>query len=137
MVFRPPKCCVWDENCPAVRLLRNTPRRKTHHPNESNHLLDITKKPILDVEQTTNKIFHICCPPHPPQQLKKLVDFPSKNMCFFLSGSKDLKNPDLPSNNFQQWQNPWQVAAIKAPGFGDNRKAILQESFYTSAKGAG
>ena len=58
-------------------------------------------------------------------------------MCFFLSGSKDLKNPDLPSNNFQQWQNPWQVAAIKAPGFGDNRKAILQESFYTSAKGAG
>lgn len=40
-----------------------------------------------------------------------------------------MKNPDLPSSNFQQWQNPWQVAAIKAPGFGDNRKAILQENW--------
>ena len=78
---------------------------KTYHPNESNHLLDITKKPILDVEQTTNPIFHICCPPHPPQQLKKLADFPSKKTGdFFLSGSNDLEILISGFPNFQQWK---------------------------------
>jgi len=85
--------------------LRNTPRRKTYHPNESSHLLDITKRPILDVEQTTNPIFHICCPPHPPQQLKKLADFPSKKTGdFFLSGSNDLEILISGFPNFQQWK---------------------------------